>query len=89
MQNQRLKPRQASSMSHNVYCGYSQADHNILCQCRTMCSPFIGTENHTSSISHALSWSQLRARENPVEPIEHVVLGGLALVMLFLGMALV
>lgn len=57
--------------------------------CRIMCIGSFDPQNATSSNPHALSWSQLRAKENPQEPIEHVVIGGLALVMLFLGMAFV
>lgn len=89
MQNQPLNPRRGLSMSHNVYCGYKDLDHNILCQRRIMCSPYIGTENHTFSNPHQITWSQLRARENQQETLENALIGGLALAMLLVAMAFV
>lgn len=68
---------------------YLVRKRNMPKSCRIMCIGSFDPKNATSSSPHALSWSQLRAKKNPQEPIEHVVIGGLALVMLFLGMAFV
>lgn len=89
MEKQRLKPRQASSMSHNVYCGYSKADHNILGSCRVMCSTYLSTKTHTSSNPHQLSWSQFKAKQEPQEPFFDTAIGGIALAMLLVAMAFV
>lgn len=82
-------PANPGSASHNVYCGYLEGHHNILGQRRIMCSPYIGTENHTFSNPHQITWSQLRARENQQETLENALIGGLALVMLLVAMAFV
>ena len=89
MKNQPLKPRQASSMSHNVYCGYSFPDHKMLGLCRVMCSTYLSTKTHTSSNPHQVSWSQFKAKQEPQEPFFDTAIGGIALAMLLIAMAFV
>lgn len=86
MQKQRLKPRPERAY---VYSDFFSRKHYMLGSCRIMCIGSFDPKNATSSNPHQLTWSQLQARKNPAEPFEHVVIGGLALVMLFLGMAFV
>ena len=90
-QNNRLTRANPRDMSHNVYCGYSDRDHNILCQRRIMCSPFIGTENHTFSNPHQITWSQLQARSvsSNIGSVHDAVIGGVALAILAIAISLV
>lgn len=82
-----LDPGGTRSMSHNVYSVYSFRDHNILWKCRTMCSPFIKTAHTTFSNPHQLTWSQLNTKKEPEEPFLDTVIGGVALVFLFIALA--
>lgn len=82
-----LNPGGIRSMSYNVYCDYLDRDHNILWKCRTMCSPFIKTDHTTFSNPHQLTWSQLNTKKEPEEPFLDTVIGGVALVFLFVALA--
>lgn len=88
-QNKAVTRARPSGMSHNVYCGYSLSDHNMLGSCRVMCSPLIRTANHTSSNPHQLTWSQLNTQKDAEEPFLDTAIGGIALAMLLIAMAFV
>jgi hypothetical protein len=52
-----------------------------------MCSPFIKTDHTTFSNPHQLTWSQLNTKKEPEEPFLDTVIGGVALVFLFIALA--
>lgn len=86
-----LNPGGIRNIAYNVYCGYLHFDHNILWSCRRMCNPSVGTENHTSSNPHQISWSQLQARSaaSNIGSVHDAVIGGIALAILFIAVSLI
>lgn len=83
-------PANPQPIAHNVYCGYWKGHHNIWGSRRIMCSPFIGTDNHTFSNPHQRTWSQLQARTvAEPEPLWQSVIGAAALAALFMALALI